>query len=175
MSSSHQNSVLSRLLFTPSPEHKIYDHDRKHLNLKHIDQSVQSNFPKKLQGKENPAKRVVAKQKPDQEHDNSKLKVAKPKSSKEVKEMVSEEGKQDVKSVQPKKKPAKKEMVKCRCNKEVKEVVSEEGIKSVKGKKAFVNPKPDEECDNNELALSNNTLNTAPEMSSLDTKTPLTA
>ena len=71
-------------------------------------------------------------------------------------------------------------MAKHRCNKEVKEVVSEEGIKLVKGKenigkKAVVNPKPDEECDNNELATSNNTLNTAPEMSSLDTKTPPTA
>ena len=62
----------------------------------------------------------------------------------------------------------------------MKEVVTEEGIKSVKGKekigkKAVVNSKPDEECDNNELATSNNTLNTAPEMSSLDTKTPPTA
>ena len=85
---------------------------------------MQSNFPKKLAGKENPAKRVVAKQKPDQEHDNSKLKVAKSKPSKEVKELVSKEGKQDLKSVQPKKKPAKKEMTKCRCNKEVKEAVS---------------------------------------------------
>ena len=69
-------------------------------------------------------------------------------------------------------------MAKCRCNKELKEVVSEEGIKSVKGKekigkKAVVIPKPDEECDNNELATSNNT--TAPEMSSLDTETLLTA
>ena len=71
---------------------------------------MQSNFPKKLPGKENLAKKLVAKQNPDQEHDNSKLKVAKPKPSKEVKEMVSEEGKQDVKSVQPKKKsqPRKK-------------------------------------------------------------------
>ena len=71
-------------------------------------------------------------------------------------------------------------MAKCRSNKEVKEVVSEEGIKSVQGKekignKAVVNPKPDEEHDNNELATSNNTLNTAPEMSSLDTETPPTA
>ena len=65
---------------------------------------MQSNFPKKLPGKENLAKRVVAKQNPDQEHDNSKLKVAKSKPSKEVKAMVSEEGKQDLKSVQPKKK-----------------------------------------------------------------------
>ena len=65
---------------------------------------MQSNFPKKLPGKENLAKKLVAKQKPDQERDNSKLKVAKPKPSKEVKEAVSEEGKQDVKSVQPKKK-----------------------------------------------------------------------
>ena len=91
---------------------------------------MQSNFPKKLPGKENLAKRVFAKQKPDQEHDNSKLKVAKSKPSKEVKGMVTEEGKQDLKSVQPKIKPAKKEMAKCRCNKEVKEAVSEEGIKS---------------------------------------------
>ena len=57
-------------------------------------------------------------------------------------------------------------MAKHRSNKEVKEVVSEEGIKSVKGKekigkKAVVNPKPDEEPDNNELATSNYTLNTA--------------
>ena len=156
-------------MFTPSPEHNIYDHHTKHLNLEHDDQSVQSNFPKKLPGKENLAKRVVAKQKPDQECDNSKLKVAKSKPSKEVKGMVSEEGKQDLKSVQPKKKPAKKEMAKHRCNKEVKEAVSEEGIKAVKGKekmgkKAVVNSKPDEECDNNELATSNNTVNTAPEM-----------
>ena len=68
-------------------------------------------------------------------------------------------------------------MAKCRCNKEVKEALSEEGIKAVKGKekmgkKAAVNSKPDEEC---ELATSNNTVNTAPEMSSLDTKTPPTA
>ena len=149
---------------------------------------MQSNFSKKLQGKENPAKKTVAKHKPDQECDNSKLKVAKP--SKEVKEMVSEEGRQDVKSVQPKKKPVNKAIAKHRSNKEVKEVVSEEGIKSVQGKekpakKAVVNPKPDEECDNNELATSNNlklscqtynnTLNTAPAMSSLDTETLLTA
>ena len=40
------------------------------------------------------------------------------------------------------------------------------------GKKAVVNSKPDEE---HELATSNNTVNTAPEMSSLDTKTPPTA
>ena len=57
-------------------------------------------------------------------------------------------------------------MAKHRSNKEMKEVVSEEGIKSVKGKekigkKAVVNPKPDEERDNNELATSNYTLNTA--------------
>ena len=62
----------------------------------------------------------------------------------------------------------------------MKEVVSEEGIKLVKrkeniGKKAVVNPKPVEEHDNNELATSNNTVNTAPEMSSLHTETPLTA
>ena len=171
---------MSRLSFTPSPERNIYDDHTKHLNLEHNDQSVQSNFPKKLPGKENPAKRVVAKQKSDQEPDNSKLKVAKSKPSKEVKGMVSEEGKQDLKSVQPKKKPAKKEMAKHRCNKEVKEAVSEEGIKAVKGKekmgkKAVVNSKPDEERDNNELATSNNTVNTAPEMSSLDTETPPTA
>ena len=104
MSSSHQKSVLSRISFTPLPQQNNNDHHRKHLNLEHIYQSVQSNFPKKLQGKENPAKRVVAKQKPDQEPDNSKLKVAKPKPSKKVKKMVSEEGKQDVKSVQQKKK-----------------------------------------------------------------------
>ena len=176
-SSLRQNSILSRLSFTPSPEHNIYDDHTKHLNLEHDDQSMLSNFPKKLPGKENPAKRVVAKQKPDQERDNSKLKVAKSKPSKEVKGMVSEEGKQDLKSVQPKKKPAKKEMAKHRCNKEVKEAISEEGIKVVKGKekmgkKAVVNSKPDEEC---ELATSNNTVNTAPEMSSLDTETPLTA
>ena len=167
---------MSRLSFTPSPECNIYDHHTKDLNLEHDDQSVQSNFPKKLPGKENPAKRVVAKQKPDKERDNSKLKVAKSKPSKEVNGMVSEEGKQDLKSVQPKKKPANKEMAKRRCNKEVKEAISEEGIKAVKGKekmgkKAVVNSKPDEERDNNELATSNNTLNTAPEMSSLDTKT----
>ena len=70
--------------------------------------TVQSNFPKKLQGKENPTKSIVAKQKPDQECDNSKLKVAKSKPSKEVKEMVSEEGKQDIKSVQPKKSQPRK-------------------------------------------------------------------
>ena len=62
----------------------------------------------------------------------------------------------------------------------MKEVVTEEGIKSVKGKekigkKAVINPKPDEEGDNNKLATSNNTLNTAPEISSLDTETLLTA
>ena len=171
---------MSRLSFTPSPECNIYDHHAKHLNLEHDDQSVKSNFPKKLPGKENLVKRVVAKQKPDQEGDNSKLKVAKSKASKEMKGMVSEEGKQDLKSVQPKKKPAKKEMAKHRCNKEVKEAVSEEGIKAVRGKekmgkKAVVNSKPDEEHDNNELATSDNTVNTAPEMSSLDTKTPPTA
>ena len=176
-SSLHQNSILSRISFMPSPEHNIYDDHTKHLNLEHDDQSVQSNFPKKLPRKENPAKRVVAKQKPNQECDNSKLKVSKSKPSKEMKAMVSEEGKQDLKSVQPKKKPAKKEMAKRRCNKEVKEAVSEEGIKTVKGKekvgkKAVVNSKPDEEC---ELATSNNTVNTAPEMSSLDTETPPTA
>ena len=71
-SSSCRNSILSRLSFTPSPEHNIYDDHTKHLNLEHDDQSVQSNFPKKLSGKENPAKRVVAKQKPDQECDISK-------------------------------------------------------------------------------------------------------
>ena len=43
------------------------------------------------------------------------------------------------------------------------------------GKKAVVSSKPDEECDNNELATGNNTVNTAPEMSSLDTETPPTA
>ena len=177
MSSSRRNSILSRLSFTPSPEHNIYDDHTKHLNLEHDDQSVQSNFSKKLLGKENPAKRVVAKQKPNQKHDNSKLKVAKSKSSKEVKGMVSEEGKQDLKSVQPKKKPTKKEKARCRCNKEVKEAVSAEGIKAVNGKekmgkKAVVNSKPDDEC---ELATSNNTVNTAPEMSSLDTETPPTA
>ena len=109
-SSLHRNSILSRLLFTPSPEHNIYDDHTKHLNLENDDQSVQSNFPKKLSGKENPAKRVVAKQKPNQERDNSKLKVAKSKPSKEVKGMVSKERKQDLKSVQPKKKsqPRKK-------------------------------------------------------------------
>ena len=65
---------------------------------------MQSNFRKKLSGKENLANRVVGKEKPNQERDNSKLKVAKSKQSKEVKGMVSEEGKQDLKSVQPKKK-----------------------------------------------------------------------
>ena len=79
--------------------------------------------------------------------------------------------------MQPKKKPAKKEMAKRRCNKEVKEAVNEEGIKAVNGKekmgkKAVVNSKPD---DKHELATSNNTVNTAPEMSSLDTETPPTA
>ena len=171
---------MSRLSFTPSPEHNIYDHNAKHLNLEHDDQSVQSNFPKKLPGKENPALRVVAKQKPDQKCDNSKLNVAKSKASKEVKGMVSEVGKRDLKSVQPKKKPAKKEMAKRRCNKEVKEAISEEGIKVVRGKekmgkKAVVNSKPDEERDNNELATSNNTVNTAQKMSSLDTETLPTA
>ena len=43
------------------------------------------------------------------------------------------------------------------------------------GKKAVVSSKPDEERDNNELAASDNTVNTAPEMSSLDTETPPTA
>ena len=51
-----------------------------------------------------------------------------------MKEVVSKEGEQDVKSVQPKKKPAKKAMAKHRPNKEVKELVSEEGIKSMQGK-----------------------------------------
>ena len=111
-SSSHRNSILSRLSITPTPERNIYDDHKRRLNLQHDDQSVQSNFPKKLSGKENLAKRVVAKEKPNQEHDNSKLKVAKSKPSKEVKGMVSEEGKQDLKSVQSKKKPAKKEMAK---------------------------------------------------------------
>ena len=91
----------------PSPERNIYDDHTKHLNFQHDDQSVQSNFPKKLSGKENLAKRVVAKEKPNQECDNSKLKVAKSNHSKEVKGMVSEEGKQDLKSVQPKKKERK--------------------------------------------------------------------
>ena len=68
-------------------------------------------------------------------------------------------------------------MAKHRCNKEMKEAVSEEGIKVVNGKekmgkKAVVNSKPDDEC---ELATSNNTVNTTPEMSSLDTETPPTA
>ena len=98
---------------------------------------MQSNFPKKLSGKENPAKRVVHKEKPNQELDNSKLKVAKSNHSKAVKGMVSEEGKQDLKSVQPKKKEEKM------------------------GKKAVVNSKPDDQC---ELATSNNIVNTAPEM-----------
>ena len=89
MSSSRLNSILSRLSFTPSPECNIYDDHTKHLNLQHDDQSVQSNFPKKLSGKENLAKRVVAKEKPNQERDNSKLKVAKSKHSKEEKGMVS--------------------------------------------------------------------------------------
>ena len=92
----------------PSPERNINDHQTKHLNLEHDDQSVKSNFQKKFPGKENSAKRVVAKQKPDQERDNSKLKVAKSKPSKEVKGTVSEEGKQDLKSVQPKKSQPKK-------------------------------------------------------------------
>ena len=90
ISSSRQNSILSRLSFKPSPERTICDDQTKHLNLQHDDQSVQSNFPKKLSGKENPAKRVVAKEKPNQECDISKLKVAKSKHSKEVKGMVSE-------------------------------------------------------------------------------------
>ena len=114
---------MSRLSFTPSPERNIYDDYTKHLNFQHDDQSVQSNFPKKLSGKENPAKIVVAKEKPNQEHDNSKLKVAKSNHSKEVKGMVSEEGKQDLKSVQPKKKKEKM------------------------GKKAVVNSKPDDQCE----------------------------
>ena len=161
----------------PSPERNIYDDHTKHLNLQHEDQSVQSNFRKKLSGKENLANRVVAKEKPNQEHDNSKLKVAKSKHSKEVKGMVSEEGKQDLKSVQPRKKPAKKEMAKRWCNKEVKEAVNEEGVTTVNGKekmgkKAVVNSKPDDE---RELTTPNNTVNTAPEMSSIDTKTPPTA
>ena len=92
----------------PSPECNIYDRHIKHLNLVDDDQSVQSNIPKIFPGKENPAKRVVAKQKPNQECDNSKLKVAKSKPSKEVKGMVSEEGKQDLKSVQPKKSQPRK-------------------------------------------------------------------
>ena len=130
-----------------------------------------------MSGKENLANRVVAKQKPNQEHDNSKFKFAKSKHSKEVKGMGSEEGKQDFKSVQPKEKPAKKEMAKCRCNKEVKKAVNEEGIKVVNGKekmgkKAVVNSKPD---DQGELTTPNNTVNTAPEMSSIDTETPPTA
>ena len=68
-------------------------------------------------------------------------------------------------------------MAKRRCNKEVKEAVNEEGITAVNGKekigkKAVVNSKPD---DKRELTTLNNTVNTAPEMSSIDTKTPPTA
>ena len=68
-------------------------------------------------------------------------------------------------------------MAKYRSNKEVKEAVSEEDIKAVNGKetmgkKAVVNSKPD---DQRELATSNNTVNTAQEISSLDTETPPTA
>ena len=71
-------------------------------------------------------------------------------------------------------------MAKHRCYKEVKEAVSEEGNKVVRGKekmgkKAVLNSKPDEKCDNNELATSDNTVNIEPEMSSLDTETPQTA
>ena len=164
-------------MFTPSPERNIYDDHTKHLNLQHDNESVQSNFLKKLSGKENLANRVVAEEKPNQEGDNSKLNVAKSKHSKEVKGMVSEEGKQDLKSVQKKKKVAKKEMAKRRCNKEMNEAVNGEGIKVMNGKekmgkKAVVNSKPD---DQRELTTSNNTVNTAPEMSSLDTETPPTA
>ena len=68
-------------------------------------------------------------------------------------------------------------MDKHRSNKDMKKSVSEEGIKAVygkekMGKKAVVNFKPD---DQRELTTSNNTVNTAPEMSSLDTETPPTA
>ena len=64
--------------------------------------------------------------------------------------MVSEDGKQDLKYVQPKKKPAKKEMAKHRCIEELKEAVNEEGIKAVNGKekmgkKAVVNSNPDDQ------------------------------
>ena len=68
-------------------------------------------------------------------------------------------------------------MAKQRCNKELKEAVNEEGIKAVNGKekmgkKEVVNSKPDDQL---ELATFNNTVNTAPEISSLDTETPPTA
>ena len=110
-----------------------------------------------MQGKENPAKKVVVNCKP----------------CKEVKQLRSEGGKQDAKSVQRSKRPARKG-----------------GNKSVQGKekladKAVNNRKPDEKCDSHELATNsksklscqtdNNNVNTATEMTSLDIKTPPTA
>ena len=97
---------MSRLSYTPSPECNI------------IEQSVQ--------GKENPAKKVVVNRKP----------------CKEVKEFRSEGGKQDAKSVQRSKRPARKG-----------------DNKSVQGKekladKAVNNRKPDEKHDSHELATN---------------------
>ena len=128
---------MSRLSYTPSPERNI------------IEQSVQ--------GKENPAKKVVVNRK----------------CCTEVKELRSEGGKQDSKSVQQSKRPARKG-----------------SNKSVQGKekladKAVNNRKPDEKRDSHELApnsksklscqTDNNNVNTATEMTSLDIETPPTA
>ena len=110
-----------------------------------------------MQGKENPAKKVVVNRK----------------SCAEVKELRSEGGKQDSKSVQRSKRPARKG-----------------DNKSVQGKekladKAVNNRKPDEKRDSHELATNsksklscqtdNNNVNTATEMTSLDIETPPTA
>ena len=128
---------MSRLSYTPSPERNI------------IEQSVQ--------GKENPAKKVVVNRK----------------CCTEVKELRSEGGKQDSKSVQRSKRPTRKGT-----------------NKSVQGKekladKAVNNRKPDEKRDSHELApnsksklscqTDNNNVNTATEMTSLDIETPPTA
>ena len=106
--------------------------------------------------------------------DHGKSTVAKPNPHKKGKKVGSEDGKQDLKSVKQKKKPAKKAVANGK-NKEETEDSVVQGVKCVKGaKKGDTNSKPQIERDNNEVARSNISHQVSPEPEFLHFETPLT-
>ena len=106
--------------------------------------------------------------------DHGKSTVAKPNPRKKGKKVGSEDGKQDLKSVKQKKKPAKKAVANGK-NKEETEDSVVQGVQCVKGgKKADTNRKPQIERDNNEVARSNISRQVSPEPEFLHFETPPT-
>ena len=131
--------------------------------------------------KTNPGKQLnkvvnkgITKPKCDEERNNGKSTVAKPNPRKKGKKVGSEDGKQDLKSVKQKKKPAKKAVANGK-NKEEMEDSVVQGVKCVKGgKKGDTNHKPQIERDNNEVARSNISRQVSPEPEFLHFETPPT-